>query len=88
MIEKGCDASILIDGNNTEKDAPSNGSVKGFEVVDEAKDILEKYVMELFLVLILLLLRLEYLFSWYASLVRLINLARTQLLLSIMVWDS
>lgn len=42
LIEKGCDASILIDGNNTEKDAPSNGSVKGFEIVDEAKDALEK----------------------------------------------
>ncbi|XP_048504157.1 peroxidase 60-like [Beta vulgaris subsp. vulgaris] len=38
----GCDASILIDGNQTEKDALSNGSVKGFEVIDEAKATLEK----------------------------------------------
>ncbi|XP_030975433.1 peroxidase 60 [Quercus lobata] len=38
---KGCDASILLDGNNTEKTAPPNLSVRGFEVIDAAKDAVE-----------------------------------------------
>ncbi|QHN86708.1 hypothetical protein HN51_041016 [Arachis hypogaea] len=41
----GCDASILIDskkGNQSEKDAGANGTVRGFEIIDEAKKALEK----------------------------------------------
>ncbi|KAL4611730.1 hypothetical protein ACB092_08G146400 [Castanea dentata] len=38
---KGCDASILLDGNNTEKTAPPNLSVRGFEVIDAAKAAVE-----------------------------------------------
>ncbi|WRX13522.1 hem peroxidase - like 10 [Theobroma cacao] len=33
----GCDASILIDGPNTEKTAPPNLGVRGYEVIDDAK---------------------------------------------------
>ncbi|KAK9079175.1 hypothetical protein SSX86_000845 [Deinandra increscens subsp. villosa] len=38
----GCDASILLDGPNTEKTAPPNLSVRGYEVIDAAKDAVEK----------------------------------------------
>ncbi|XP_057428681.1 cationic peroxidase 2-like [Lotus japonicus] len=38
---RGCDASILIAGNGTEKQAPPNRSLKGYEVIDEAKAKLE-----------------------------------------------
>jgi len=39
----GCDGSILLDGNNTEKlAAPNLNSVRGFEVVDAIKADLEK----------------------------------------------
>ncbi|EOX98833.1 Cationic peroxidase 2 precursor [Theobroma cacao] len=37
----GCDASILIDGPNTEKTAPPNLGVRGYEVIDDAKAQLE-----------------------------------------------
>ena len=37
----GCDASILIDGTATEKSAPPNGFLRGFEVIDAAKSQLE-----------------------------------------------
>ncbi|KAL8162721.1 hypothetical protein V2J09_014210 [Rumex salicifolius] len=39
---RGCDASILLDGSNTEKTAGPNGSVRGFEVIDAVKAALEK----------------------------------------------
>ncbi|CAA6658810.1 unnamed protein product [Spirodela intermedia] len=37
----GCDASILIDGPSSEKTAPPNLSVRGYEVIDDAKTQLE-----------------------------------------------
>ncbi|KAK7286599.1 hypothetical protein RJT34_21706 [Clitoria ternatea] len=42
---RGCDASILIDStrnNSSEKDAGANQTVRGFEIIDEAKRGLEK----------------------------------------------
>ncbi|KAI3523247.1 hypothetical protein L1887_01307 [Cichorium endivia] len=38
----GCDASILLDGPNSEKTAPPNLSVRGYEVIDAAKAAVEK----------------------------------------------
>ncbi|XP_022727199.1 peroxidase N1-like [Durio zibethinus] len=38
---QGCDASILIDGPNTEKTAPPNLLLRGYEVIDDAKTQLE-----------------------------------------------
>ncbi|KAL0460042.1 UNVERIFIED_CONTAM: Peroxidase 60 [Sesamum latifolium] len=37
----GCDASILLDGNNTEKTAGPNLSVRGYEIIDAAKAAVE-----------------------------------------------
>ncbi|XP_043702281.1 peroxidase 60-like [Telopea speciosissima] len=38
---RGCDASILLDGIFTEKAAPANLNVRGFDVVDQAKAAVE-----------------------------------------------
>ncbi|CAN4116306.1 unnamed protein product [Withania somnifera] len=37
----GCDASILLDGNNSEKKAIANRTVRGYELIDAIKDALE-----------------------------------------------
>ncbi|KAJ8755620.1 hypothetical protein K2173_022215 [Erythroxylum novogranatense] len=37
----GCDASILIDGSNTEKTAPPNLLLRGYDVINDAKSQLE-----------------------------------------------
>ncbi|KAL8154125.1 hypothetical protein V2J09_011885 [Rumex salicifolius] len=39
---RGCDASILLNGSGTEKTAAPNGSVRGYELIDEAKAAIEK----------------------------------------------
>lgn len=41
MHEKGCDASILLDGSNSEKTAPPNLSVRGYDIIDAAKSAVE-----------------------------------------------
>lgn len=38
---RGCDASILIAGSNTERTAPQNSLLQGFNVIDDAKTQLE-----------------------------------------------
>ena len=38
---QGCDASVLIDGPNTEKTTPPNLGLRGYEVIDDAKTQLE-----------------------------------------------
>lgn len=38
---QGCDASILINGPSTEKTAPPNLLLRGYEVIDDAKAQLE-----------------------------------------------
>ena len=38
---KGCDASILLDGSGTEKTARPNLSVRGYDLIDQAKAALE-----------------------------------------------
>ncbi|XP_057976644.1 peroxidase N1-like [Malania oleifera] len=38
---QGCDASILIDGPSTEKTAPPNLNLRGYEVINDAKTQLE-----------------------------------------------
>ncbi|BBN02367.1 peroxidase [Marchantia polymorpha subsp. ruderalis] len=37
----GCDASVLLDGNDTEKTAPINSNLIGYDVVDDAKQAVE-----------------------------------------------
>lgn len=41
---KGCDASILLDStkdNTAEKDSPANLSLRGYEIIDDAKEKIE-----------------------------------------------
>lgn len=38
---RGCDASVLLSGSNSERTSPPNLSLKGFEVIDDAKTQLE-----------------------------------------------
>ncbi|KAJ1282370.1 hypothetical protein BS78_03G046900 [Paspalum vaginatum] len=38
---QGCDASVLISGPSSERSAPQNFGLRGFEVIDEAKSQLE-----------------------------------------------
>ncbi|KAA8545593.1 hypothetical protein F0562_020377 [Nyssa sinensis] len=38
---QGCDASVLVDGPSTEKTAPPNLGLRGYEVIDDAKRQLE-----------------------------------------------
>jgi len=39
---KGCDASILLDGPNTEKTAPENSGIFGYDFIDDVKTALER----------------------------------------------
>ena len=41
MVFKGCDASILIAGTSSEKNAGANLSVRGYEFIDAVKAALE-----------------------------------------------
>lgn len=38
----GCDASILLDGPNTEKTAPENSGIFGYDLIDDVKAALER----------------------------------------------
>lgn len=40
-VNQGCDASVLIQGNGTERSDPANTSLGGYSVVDSAKRALE-----------------------------------------------
>jgi peroxidase len=39
---QGCDASVLLEGSDTEKQGFPNLSLRGFDIIDAAKDALEK----------------------------------------------
>lgn len=41
QILKGCDASLLLDGPSSEKTAPPNLSVRGYDILDQAKAAVE-----------------------------------------------
>ena len=38
---QGCDASILLDGEGSEKEAPQNSGLRAFELIDGIKRVLE-----------------------------------------------
>lgn len=39
---QGCDASVLLDGPNSEKTAPQNYGLGGFVFIDKVKSVLEQ----------------------------------------------
>ncbi|KAI3473017.1 hypothetical protein Pfo_030100 [Paulownia fortunei] len=43
---EGCDASVLLQGNGTERSDPANKSIGGFSVIDSAKRVLEIFCPE------------------------------------------
>ncbi|KAL6985136.1 Peroxidase 18 [Sarracenia purpurea var. burkii] len=43
---EGCDASVLVQGNGTERSDPANASLGGFSVIDAAKRVLEIFCPE------------------------------------------
>ncbi|KAI4316424.1 hypothetical protein L6164_024404 [Bauhinia variegata] len=43
---EGCDASVLLQGNNTEQTDPGNRSLGGFSVIESAKRVLETFCPE------------------------------------------
>lgn len=43
MMRKGCDASILIDATNSEKTAIPNLTIRGYDIIDEAKAAVERF---------------------------------------------
>lgn len=43
---EGCDASVLLQGNGTERSDPANTSLGGFSVIDSAKRVLELFCPE------------------------------------------
>ncbi|KAL0312189.1 UNVERIFIED_CONTAM: Peroxidase 18 [Sesamum radiatum] len=43
---EGCDASVLLQGNGTERSDPANKSLGGFSVIDAAKRVLEIFCPE------------------------------------------
>lgn len=63
---KGCDASILLDGPDTEKTAPQNAPILGFplEVIDKVKEVLEQHCPGVVSCPTLSTLPLEMLSSW------------------------
>ena len=40
---KGCDGSVLLQGNETERSSPISETLGGFQVVEEAKRVLEAF---------------------------------------------
>jgi len=43
MFIQGCDASVLLEGDETERSDPANASLGGFEIIDSAKNTLETF---------------------------------------------
>lgn len=42
MYEQGCDGSVLLNGSRSEKTAIPNQSLRGFQVIDGVKAVVEK----------------------------------------------